>query len=92
MGIIYHDNTYSGGIFDSLDRPLMTRLSESLSTYIDRIVEYCRQMEEKSRLAIQQTMGERFDESIIVANSSVMKELLARTDQAAVSTHRSFIG
>jgi transcriptional regulator with GAF, ATPase, and Fis domain len=48
-------------------------------------------MEEKSRLAIQQTMGERFDESIIVANSSVMKELLARTDQAAVSDASVFL-
>ena len=84
-GIIYHDNTYSGGIFSSLNRHLMVRLSESLSTYIDRIVAYCRQMEEKSRLAIQQTMGERFENSTIIANSSVMKELLARTDQAAIS-------
>lgn len=84
-GVLYHDNTYSEGIFEFSNNTLK-RIGHSLGTYVMRIQEYCRQMEEKNLVALREsTNSEKFNEKEIIGRSRVMRELISRTDKAAKS-------
>ena len=84
-GVLYHDNTYSEGIFEFSNNTLK-RIGHSLGTYVIRIQAYCRQMEEKNLVALRETTNtEEFNKKEIIGRSRVMRELINRTDKVAKS-------
>ena len=83
-GVLYHDSTYSDSGFESLDKSLLRRMAQNMGDYVMRINEYCRQMEERSRIALRQTTyDEEYNELEIKTRSSAMRGLLERVDRAA---------
>jgi len=85
-GVLYYDNRYSEGAFESLNKSLLNRISQNVGSYILRIRDYCREMEEKSLLALRQTTtNEKPGEMKIKTQSNVMRELFTRVDKAARS-------
>lgn len=85
-GVLYYDNRYSEGAFESLNKSLLNRMARNVGSYIQRIRDYCREMEEKSLLALRQTTtNEEPGEMKIKAQSNIMRELFIRADKAARS-------
>jgi len=83
-GVLYHDSTYSDSGFESLDKSLLKRIAQNVGNYVMRINEYCRQMEERSRIALRQTTyDEEYNELEIKTQSRAMRGLLERVDRAA---------
>ena len=83
-GVLYHDSTYSDSGFESFEKALLKRIAQNVGNYVMRINEYCRQMEERSRIALRQTTyDEEYNELEIKAQSRTMRGLLERVDRAA---------
>ena len=86
VGVLYHDRMYSEGAFDFLDKSTLKRVTQHAGTYIRRIMEYSLQIEEKSLLALgQATYRDEFRPKGIIAESRLMRDLLARADRLAQS-------
>ncbi len=84
-GVLYYDNTYSEGIFEFSNNTLK-RIGKSLGSYVMRIQEYCKRMEEENLVALRETTNyEGLKKREIIGQSRVMKELINRTDRAARS-------
>ena len=85
-GVLYHDNSYTYEGFDFLDQEMLFKVARHLSTYIERIWDYCRLAEEKGRLYSGQSAraGQAGSEKL-VGNSPILKQLLSRADQVADS-------
>jgi transcriptional regulator with GAF, ATPase, and Fis domain len=85
-GVLYHDNAYLEDCFDFLDGPLLVRLVRHVSLFIDRIGEYGRLLEERTREAAGKVVqAEPFEEDAILAESRIMTRLLAQADRLAES-------
>jgi transcriptional regulator with GAF, ATPase, and Fis domain len=85
-GVLYHDNAYMDDCFDFLDGPLLVRMVRHVSLFIDRIWQYGRLLEEKTREATEKAVQtEPFDEDAILAQSRRMTGLLAHADRIAES-------
>jgi transcriptional regulator with GAF, ATPase, and Fis domain len=85
-GVLYHDNAYLDDCFDFLDGPLLVRLFQHVSLFIDRIWAYGRLLEEKTREATEKAVQTKpFDEDAILAQSRSMTKLLAQADRIAES-------
>lgn len=85
QGVLYYDNTWSEGVYKSLDPAVLTKLTGHLGEYIDSINGFSSHMKEISRQVIVQTVKGESEVQTIVANNSVMKKLLDRTKQVAPS-------
>jgi transcriptional regulator with GAF, ATPase, and Fis domain len=83
QGVLYYDNTYFPGTFESLNKSILSKISKNVEKYIRWINDYCSQIEEKSRLAIGQITKGRFDGREFKSQDPAMLDLLARADQAA---------
>ena len=84
-GVLYHENIYSEGTFE-FSNSTLKRIGQSLGIYVMRIQQYCRQMEEKTLVALRETTHkEEADEKEILGQSPVIRELLIRADKAAKS-------
>ena len=81
--MLYYDNTYLPGGFKSLDKSILEKIAKNVEKYIRWIDEYCSQIEEKSRLVIDQITKSEFDEREFKSQDPVMLDLLARADQTA---------
>jgi transcriptional regulator with GAF, ATPase, and Fis domain len=85
-GVLYHDNSYLDDCFDFLDGPLLVRLVRHVSLFIDRIWEYGRLLEEKTREATEKAVHtEPFEEEAILTQSRRMTNLIAQADRIAES-------
>ncbi|MGW8321871.1 MAG: sigma-54-dependent Fis family transcriptional regulator, partial [Thermodesulfobacteriota bacterium] len=85
-GVLYHDNAYLDDCFDFLDGPLLVRMFQHVSLFIDRIWAYGRLLEEKTREATEKAVQtEPFEEDAILARSRSMTKLLAQADRIAES-------
>jgi len=85
-GVLYHDNAYLEDCFDFLDGPLLVRMFQHVSLFIDRIWAYGRLLEEKTREATEKAVQtEPFEEDAILARSRSMTKLLAQADRIAES-------
>ncbi len=85
-GVLYHDNAYLDDCFDFLDGPMMVRLVRHVSLYIDRIWEYGRLLEQKTREAAEEALHtEPVDEDAILGRSRVMRSVLSQADRIAES-------
>jgi transcriptional regulator with GAF, ATPase, and Fis domain/tetratricopeptide (TPR) repeat protein len=85
-GVLYYDNRYSKGAFESLEKTLLNRISRNVGSYILRIRDYCQEVEAKSLLALRQsTTNESPVKREIKAQSNIMRELFTRADKAAKS-------
>lgn len=82
-GVLYYDNTYFPGSFESLNKSILAKISKNVEKYIRWISEYCSQIEEKSRLAIGQITKSEFEGREFKSQDPAMLDLLARADQAA---------
>jgi transcriptional regulator with GAF, ATPase, and Fis domain/tetratricopeptide (TPR) repeat protein len=82
-GVLYHDNSYLNDCFDFLEKPLLIRLANSLSTYVGRIHEYSLKLEKSAANKINQDRPPY--RAILVAGSPVMMDVLAQVDQVAGS-------
>jgi transcriptional regulator with GAF, ATPase, and Fis domain len=85
-GLLYHDNLYSQGVFEILDKSTLKRITQNLGLHIRRIRQYSRTLEEKTLLALRQTTADtESDEWEIVTQNQGMRTLLTRADLAAQS-------
>jgi len=82
-GVLYHDNSYVKDCFDFLQKPMLARLGNSLSAYIEHVYEFSKRLEQ-SALEKMRVNGYT-DHGNIVAKSKVMKKVLERVDQVASS-------
>ncbi len=84
--VFYHDNSYLNDSFDFLDGPLLVRLVRHLSLFVDRIWQYGHLLGQQTPKTSPTVVPEdSFDEDEIVAQSPLMKALLAQADQIARS-------
>ncbi len=85
-GVLYHDNSYLDDCFDFIEGPVLVRLMGHVSLLIDRIWDYARLREEKSREASGRLVeSETSETGEIVAQSPVMLRLLRQAEQIARS-------
>jgi transcriptional regulator with GAF, ATPase, and Fis domain len=86
-GVLYHDNAYLDDCFDFMDGPMLVRLVRHVSLLIDRIWQYGRLLEEKTREATEKAVKtEPLEDDVILARSAVMTRLLSQTDRIAESS------
>ncbi|MBT7713738.1 MAG: sigma 54-interacting transcriptional regulator [Deltaproteobacteria bacterium] len=85
LGVLYYDNTWSEGVYKTLDPAVLTKLTNHLGSYIDSIRDFSSRMKEISRQAIVQTIKVDSEEQEIVTRHPLMKELLNRARQVAPS-------
>ncbi len=85
QGVLYYNNTWSEGVYKSLDPAALTKLTEHLGAYLDSINGFSSHMKEISRQMIVQTVKGESEIHTIVAKHPVMKKLLARAKQVAPS-------
>ncbi len=84
-GILYFDNSYVDHFIESTDETLLLKISRHLSAYIERIFEYGQSMEKKVRsLWDTEARTKSISENEIIAQSSVMTQLLTKADHVAV--------
>ena len=85
-GIIYFEATYLKGGFEFLGDDVLMQMSQNMSGYIERIVEYSGREEIKT-IAMRRDSSADSDADVneIISQSPTMAELLARADQAADS-------
>jgi transcriptional regulator with GAF, ATPase, and Fis domain len=82
-GVLYYDNSHGNDCFDLLEKSLLTKLGNALSTYIDRAYEFSMSLKQSSTEQVQTAnYPDRFN---IIAESAVMKEVLKKADLAAYS-------
>lgn len=84
-GILFYDNTWSEGIYKTLDPAVLTKMSSQLSAYLDSIDSFSSQMKEISRQAIVQTVKTETDRHELIARHPAMTEVLDRARQVAPS-------
>ncbi|MFH1116316.1 MAG: sigma-54-dependent Fis family transcriptional regulator [Pseudomonadota bacterium] len=82
-GVLYHDNSYLDGCFESFDKSELIHMARCLSTYIGQIHSYCLGMEKSvSEIAL---LREATDAPALVAQSDAMVDILAQADHVADS-------
>jgi transcriptional regulator with GAF, ATPase, and Fis domain len=85
-GVLYYENNYSKGAFEFLNRSMLMRITENMSSYILRILEYSQNLEDKTLSVIRDsTVPIEFYENEIIAQSPIMLELLTNAHRAAES-------
>jgi len=85
-GVLYHDNAYLDDCFDFMDGPMLVGLVRHVSLFIDRIWQYGRLLEEKTREATEKAVQtEPLEKDAILAQSSMMTRLLSQADRIAES-------
>jgi len=82
-GVLYYDNSYGNDCFDLLERSLLPKLGNALSTYIDQAYEFTKSLKQSSTEPVQTT---NFPDRLkIIAESAIMKEALKKADLAATT-------
>ncbi|MBC2713773.1 MAG: sigma 54-interacting transcriptional regulator [Desulfobacteraceae bacterium] len=82
-GVLYHDNSYVRDCFDNFSKSQLTQMARWLTSYIDHIFEFSRQMEQKT--ADQLGQLEPTDSLTIITQSPAMLRTLNQTDRIALS-------
>ena len=82
-GVLYHDNSYVQDCFDNFSKSQLTQMARWLTSYIDHIFEFSRQMEQKTADQIGQL--EQTDSSTIITQSPAMRKTLNQTDRIAAT-------
>ena len=85
-GIMYYETIYSKSGFDFLTDDVLMQMSQNMSGYMQRIIEYSGREQNKTISMLRDSSAnQEYDENEIIARSATMEELLARADQAADS-------
>jgi len=83
-GILYFDNSYVDNFIESIDKSLLLKISRHLSAYIERLFEYSQSLEKKARfLWDTEARTKSVAEGEIIAQSSIMTQLLSKADHIA---------
>ncbi len=82
-GVLYHDNSYVQDCFDNFSESQLIQMARWLTSYIDHIFEFSRQMEQKT--ADQLGQLEQTDNLTIITQSPAMIRTLKQTDRIAAS-------
>lgn len=82
-GVLYHDNSYVQDCFDNFTESQLIQMSRWLTSYIDHIFEFSRQMEQKTSDQLGQL--ERTDSLTIITQSPAMLKTLNQTDRIALT-------
>lgn len=82
-GVLYHDNSYVPDCFDDFSELQLIQMARWLTSYIDHIFEFSRQMEQKTADHLGQL--EPVDSPAIITQSPVMIKTLDQTDRMAAS-------
>ena len=82
-GVLYHDNSYVQDCFDNFSKSQLIQMARWLTSYIDQIFEFSRQMEQKT--ADQLGHLEPVGTQEIVTQSPVMQKTLAQVDRIAAT-------
>jgi transcriptional regulator with GAF, ATPase, and Fis domain/tetratricopeptide (TPR) repeat protein len=81
--VLYHDNSYVKDCFDFLEKSMLIRLGNTLSTYVKRINDFAQRLEHS---ATEKLLSTRYpDKNNIVATSALMKKLIEQIDRIALS-------
>jgi transcriptional regulator with GAF, ATPase, and Fis domain len=82
-GVLYHDNSYVQDCFDNFTNSQLIQMARWLTSYIDHIFEFSRQMEQKTTDQLGQL--EQTDNLTIVTRSPAMLSTLNQTDRIAAT-------
>ncbi len=93
-GILYFDNSYVDNFIELIDKSLLSKISRHLSSYIERIFEYSQSLEKKARFLWEsKAKTKSIADGEIIAQSSVMTQLLTKADHiAAIETPVMVLG
>ncbi|MBN1627709.1 MAG: sigma 54-interacting transcriptional regulator, partial [Deltaproteobacteria bacterium] len=81
--VLYHDNSYVNDCFDFLEKSMLIRLGNTLSTYLKRINDFAQRLENS---ATEKILSNRYpDKDHIVASSPLMKKIIEDLDRIAQS-------
>jgi transcriptional regulator with GAF, ATPase, and Fis domain len=83
QGILYHDNSFLKDCFNKFDISQLAQISQSLNSYIEHILSFSKNLEQKTTQNI--SMLSPPDSAEIITRSPVMKNLLAQADRVATS-------
>jgi len=82
-GVLYHDNSYVRDCFDFLEKPMLARLVNALSTYVEGINYFVKRLEQS---ATEKIRSNRYpDKNNIIAESPVMKTIIEQVDRVSLS-------
>ncbi|MEW6664204.1 MAG: sigma 54-interacting transcriptional regulator [Thermodesulfobacteriota bacterium] len=85
-GVLYYDKSYLGGTFDLYSKTVTTQIARSLGKYVDRIYNYSRQTEVKSREALNgMTLEGQPGIEVRDGFGSVFQDLMERAEMVAKS-------
>ena len=82
-GVLYHDNSYVQDCFDEFDESQLIRMARWLTSYIDQIFQFSRQLEQKTADHLSQL--ESPEAPSIITHSPEMVNLLAQVDKIAAA-------
>jgi transcriptional regulator with GAF, ATPase, and Fis domain len=82
-GVLYHDNSYVQDCFDNFSKPQLIQMARWLTSYIDHIFEFSRQMEQKTAEQLGQL--DQTDNLAIITQSPAMRTTLNQTDRIAAT-------
>jgi transcriptional regulator with GAF, ATPase, and Fis domain len=79
--VLYHDNSYVKDCFDFLEKSMLIRLGNTLSTYVKRINDFTQRLEHS---ATEKILSNRYpDKNNIIASSPLMKKIIEQIDHIA---------
>lgn len=85
-GVLYFDNSYLDNCFDFAQGPLLNLLTQHLTSYVERIWEYGRMLEDAKKAAIDKPgRQEASNGREIISTSRAMARVLAQSDRTAKS-------
>lgn len=83
QGVLYHDNSYVEDCFDNFANTQLLQMARWLTSYINHIFDFSRQMEQKT--ADQIGHLDQTEESSIITSNAFMMRTLEQTDRIAVT-------
>jgi transcriptional regulator with GAF, ATPase, and Fis domain len=82
-GVLYHDNSYVQDCFDNLSNAQLMQMTRWLTSYIDHIHDFSRQLEQKTADRIGQLDSD--DSESILTRSPFMMKILEQADRIAAT-------
>lgn len=86
VGVLYHDNPYLNDAFEFLDISMLTEMAHHTNKLFENITQFIRIKEERNILVSEKILRkEDQSQHKIIAQSSIMKNLLNKSDRVAGS-------
>jgi transcriptional regulator with GAF, ATPase, and Fis domain len=84
VGVLYHDNSYIKNCFDIFEKPQLIRIAQSLSSHIEHVIRFTKNLEQKTSPNNGFYLGQT-EYNEIITQSPLMFKILDQADRVAPS-------